>query len=91
MNSIMFKRNDEILTSKVGNEIVMMSIKESKYFGLNKTGSMIWNILESPMTLQDICQRMSNDFKISYKKCLDETQPFIDEMLKEKVITIHNI
>jgi len=35
------KRNQEMLTSNIGDEIVMMSIENSAYYGLDPIGSKI--------------------------------------------------
>lgn len=82
------ERNNDLLTSEVGGEMVMMSIKEGKYFGTNKVGSYIWKVLEQPIGFDDLCERLANDFSISIDVCKEDVRPFIEELQKVKIINI---
>jgi hypothetical protein len=81
-------RNNEILANGIGSETVMMSIEKGKYYGTNKTGSYIWQVLETPMTFGSLCARLASDFNIPEDRCREEVMPFIEEMQKENIIAI---
>lgn len=81
-------RSTDMLANDIGKETVMMSIEMGKYYGMNKTGSYIWKVLETPMSLTDLCNRIVVDFKISKEQCLDEVKPFIEEMVKENILIV---
>jgi len=86
MVKTVLKRNEELLANEVGGEIVMMSIENGKYFGLNKTGSHIWKLLETPMDFEDLCLRLCELYQISLTQCTEDLKPFIEEMLTENII-----
>ncbi|MEI6946676.1 PqqD family peptide modification chaperone [Paraflavisolibacter sp. H34] len=86
MSELIYKRNEGILANEVGGEMVMMSIEDGKYFGLNRTGSYIWNLLEEPSSLQKICAKLSDTFRIPSDQTFKEVAPFVEELLKEKII-----
>ncbi|HYH15192.1 MAG TPA: PqqD family protein, partial [Flavisolibacter sp.] len=86
MNTVKYKRNETLLTNEVGEEIVMMSITESRYFGLNKTGKQIWTLLEQPKSFDEICNALSKEYNISLHQCINEVQPFFDELIGERII-----
>ena len=44
-------RNPEIIHRPIENELVMMSIEQGMYFGLDKTGTQIWELLETQKKL----------------------------------------
>ncbi len=79
-------RNRGIVANMVGDEVVMMDMESGKYFGVNKTGSYIWQLLEQPTTLGELCDRLVADFGISKEQCTIEFKPFIEQMHKEKII-----
>lgn len=82
-------RNEKILANAIGSETVMMDIEKGKYFGMNKTGSYIWKLLENPLSLSDLCDRLMKDFSISFEECEKDVVPFIEDMVKEKIINVH--
>lgn len=79
-------RNKDILANLVGDEVVMMDMGKGKYFGVNKTGSYIWQLLEQPATIGELCDRLVADFGISKEQCTNELKPFIEQMQKENII-----
>lgn len=81
-------RNSGILANEIGAETVMMSIEQGKYYGTNKTGSYIWQVLETPMTFGELCAKLASDFSIPEDKCREEVKPFIEEMQRENIIAI---
>jgi len=81
-------RNTGILANQVGNEVVMMDMEKGKYFGVNKTGSYIWQLLEQPATLGALCERLVTDFGISMEQCTAEVKAFVEQMQKENIIAI---
>ena len=53
-NAMKLRRNDDLIASEVGDDLVMMSIQDGKYFAMNKTGSFIWSLLETQMSYDDL-------------------------------------
>ena len=83
-------RNPEIITSEIDDEIVMMSIDEGKYFGLNVIGSAIWEILEQPQAIEDIISSLLKRFDVSEEQCQAESFTFIEDMIDKKTLSIIN-
>lgn len=81
-------RNTSMLANEIGHETVMMSIEQGKYYGTNKTGSYIWKLLDNPLTFGELCSKLALDFNIPETQCLQEVQPFMEEMIKENIIVI---
>jgi hypothetical protein len=84
----MISRNSNILATVIGSETVMMSIDQGRYYGMNKTGSYIWKTLEHPMSFEDLCAKLLQDFNITEVQCTEDVIPFLEEMSKEKIIEI---
>ena len=65
-------RNDDLLHASVGaEECVMMSIEAGSYYGLNAVGSRIWELLESPKTVGQLCRQICEEFEVD-KGTLDQ-------------------
>jgi len=47
-------RNSEIVTKEIDGDMVMMSITEGSVFGLNVVGLAIWDLLETPTSVEII-------------------------------------
>ena len=66
----MLSRDGDILQAAVGtDELVMLSISAGRYYGLNSVGARIWELLETPMTVGQICARLCKEFEINRQDC----------------------
>ncbi len=48
-------RNQQLLSTEVGGELVLMSIEAGKYYGLNKIASDIWKRIGTEAEVQALC------------------------------------
>ena len=86
-NSIV-TRNEEIVAGVVDADVMMMSIESGKYFHLNTSAGRIWEMLEQPRTVTEICEMLSKGFKVTPEDCLKDVLRFLDELASRKIVTI---
>lgn len=82
------KRNEDILSSDLDGEKVMMSIERGEYYGLGKTGSFIWECLKKEQSLNELVEHITNTYDVSRNQCLTDVMPFLNDLLKRKLIRI---
>ena len=79
--------SQEVLSSKIDEEIILMSIKADSYFGIDPVGSQVWEILsKQPLTTNEIVQLMMEDYEVDEETCRVDVQAFIDDMYARKLI-----
>ena len=81
-------RNLEIITNEIDDEILMMSIEDGKYYGLNPVGSEIWKLIEEPKTLEEVIPALMEIFEIDEDSCRKESLEFIESMIKNNIILV---
>jgi hypothetical protein len=80
-------RNGEILYSRVGTEeAVMMSVAAGRYYGLDAVGMWIWELLESPRTIAEVCARLSEEFDVDAQTCEAEVLKFVNELIGNGIL-----
>ena len=81
-------RNPDIIHSVMDDEIVMMGVEQGSFFGIDRIGSHIWNLLETPMKVEDLLAKLVLEYEVEYDQCKEDTLLFLNEMLKNKVILL---
>jgi Coenzyme PQQ synthesis protein D (PqqD) len=80
-------RNDEILHASVGSEeVVMMSVPAGRYYGLNAVASRIWELLETPKTIAQVCAQISEEFEVDARTCEAEVLKFVQDLLDNGIV-----
>ena len=79
-------RNSNVLAAEAGAETVMMDIENGNYYGLGRIGSEIWDLLEEPLTVKELCGILVESFDVDEKACLHDIQPFIQQLMDENLV-----
>ena len=75
-------RNEEPIAVEVDRSVVMMSLDQGMYFGLEGTGPRIWALLEQPKTVQQLCDDLMLTFDVDRETCLREVCAFLEERVE---------
>lgn len=80
------QRNNDIFTSNLDGEKVMLSIKRGEYYGLTKTGSFIWDNIEKPVKIADLIDILTTKYHVNKDQCLIDIIPFIIDLIEKDLI-----
>jgi hypothetical protein len=81
-------RSKEVLASEVDGEVVMMSIEQGNYSGLDGIGSEIWKLLEKPMPVSEICETMMARYEVERDVCEKDVLAFLSDLASDDTIRI---
>lgn len=83
-------RNEEPVSVEVDRTVVMMSLAQGMYFGLEGTGPRIWALLERPRTVADLCDELGREFEVDPDECLRDVTAFVEELRRAQLVTTRN-
>jgi hypothetical protein len=83
------ERLDSRPATDLDGEYVFMDTERGEYQLLKGTALYIWELLEKPKTLDELCSEITGEFDISKEQCLEDVIPFIGEMEEIGLIKIH--
>ncbi len=81
-------RDPDMLASKMDDEYVMMSVEQGEYYGLDETGSLIWELLEHETTPLEIIKNLITEYDVQKEQCNEETMHFLNELYQKGLIKI---
>jgi len=89
--SLIYKRiDDNLLSSPLADEVVMMNVMTGDYLGMNNVATFIWNLLAEPISGNDICQSLLGEYEIDEATCKSKTTEFLAKLEKDNLIKIHS-
>ena len=73
----------------IDGEVVMLSLKQGEYYGLDATGTRIWELLENPLTFSELIDKLMEEFEVSREECESDTREYLEvlygrQLLKEE-------
>lgn len=81
-------RNEACLSAKVENEIVLMSIESGCYGGLDDIGGDIWQRLEEPITVTELCNDLAVEYNADRTTIETDVLAFLNALWQKQMIEI---
>lgn len=81
-------RSTDLVFSEVDDEITMMHIETGKYYGLNRVGAVIWNLLDEPTGFGAVCDALVTRFEVEPAQCRAEVEAFVSQMAAAGLVTV---
>lgn len=79
-------RNDEPVAVEVDRTVVMLSVDQGLYFGLEGAGSRIWTLLEHPRSVRELCEALVREFAVDPERCHREVCTFLEELRRAQLV-----
>ena len=80
-------RNGDILYAPTGTEeAVMMSVTAGRYYGLNAVASRIWELLETPKTITQLCAQICEEFEVDAQTCKAAVVKFVQDLIDHEIV-----
>lgn len=79
-------RNNALVTSELDGDLVMLSIEKGKYYGLNGMGKEIWRRLETPISVEALCDDLSDKYEVKREQCHVQVLNFLQSMMDQDLV-----
>lgn len=82
------RTDPSVVFNEMDGEIIMMSIANGEFYGINALGSRIWQMLETPKAVSEICDGLMSDFDVTREQCEQDVLLFLTRMVEKGVMTV---
>lgn len=81
-------RNASVLAAEIGGELVLMSVSQWHYFGLNSVASDIWERLASPVRVETLCETLSAEYDGDIKVIRQDVIELLSKLASRELIEV---
>lgn len=83
-----YARKDGLPQSVLGDDdLVVLNIAGGKYHGLKGPAMRIWGLLQSPVSLGEICETLTGEFEVEPEECRADVEAFLRQLDGENLLT----
>jgi hypothetical protein len=81
--------SDKQVAADLESEVVILSLAEGEYFGLNAIAAKIWAAIQSPASVANVRDRLLREYPDAEPdQCAEDTIELLEEMLQASIIEI---
>jgi len=81
-NMTRYSRNSKTISGRLHDELVMMDLDQGKYFSLNPVATRIWDLLAKPLTTEELCLILIDEYDVEPERCRIEVKEHLAEMVR---------
>ena len=85
-DSTILRRREGLMTADMNGSAVMMDIMTGKYYNLGEVGGRIWELLEEPMTVAALVQKLTAEYDVSAERCRADLLPFLAKLVERGLV-----
>jgi hypothetical protein len=80
-------RLEGFLKASVGDNLVLLDMDKGVYVGLDAIGSRIWDRIETPAVVAEICDELSREYAAEPAVIQTDVLKFLNQLSDQKMIT----
>ena len=81
----------EAVHCSVEEEVVILSLKDGIYYGLNPVGAFIWDMIQKPKRVEEIRDAVLGEFDVDEDVCMEDINDLIEELLNKCLVEVVNV
>lgn len=88
LEDVVQRRGDLLANDLSDTETVMLDVAGGSYYGLKSVGKAIWDLIETPTRVYDICSKLLEDFDVDAEVCRRETLGFLNHLDERGLLVV---
>lgn len=86
--SSVVKRHPDLLFNELDGEVIMLSIENSEYYGMDSIGSRIWELMEHPIRIDTMVETLITEYDVEKAQCTADVLEYLVELNEKKLIEV---
>jgi hypothetical protein len=85
--SIVVATKDQV-SSDLGGETVLLSMQSAMYYGLDEVGTRVWELLQEPIRVSEICDAIEREYDVERERCEADVLGLLRELTAKGLIEV---
>jgi Coenzyme PQQ synthesis protein D (PqqD) len=89
-------RNSTVVAAKgqvscdLAGEVAILDMKSGIYYGLNAVGARLWNLIQEPKLVSELCEVILREFDVEADRCERDVLALLQGLAAEGLVEVRN-
>lgn len=84
--STVFRKSASQVSCQINDEVAILDLERSLYFGLEGTAVQIWAALDQPRSITELCDGIVSAFDVSRADCEADTIQLLSDLQQQGLV-----
>jgi hypothetical protein len=81
-------RAADLLSTRVDEDIIILNMQTDNYVALDEVGRRIWDLLETPRSVDELCQQLNQEFSGDPEQIRADVLAFLNELEADQMLNV---
>ena len=86
-SSVVVAAQDQV-SSDLGEEVVILQLRNGVYYGLDEVGARIWDLIQEPRTVNEIRDLLLDEYDVEPERCERDLLALLEELVAEGLVEV---
>jgi Coenzyme PQQ synthesis protein D (PqqD) len=87
VHSIVIATREQV-SCPLGEESAILNLKNTVYYGLNRVGARVWNLLQQPRSVRELRDTLLDEYDVEAVRCESDLLALLEKMRSEGLIQV---
>ena len=87
-DSARLRAADDVLSRRIGDELVLLHLGTEVYFGLDSVGTVMWEALNEAASLMDAQAALMRVFDVESERLAHDLRVLVDQLLEQGLLVV---
>ena len=78
--------SDEQVSTSLGDEAVILGMRDGVYYGLDAVGARVWALVAVPRRVSELVQTITDEFAVTPEQCERDVLALLGELASRELI-----
>ncbi|TKX47228.1 PqqD family protein [Halorubrum sp. SD690R] len=79
---------DDALSTTIDGETVILHPDVGKYYGLNEVGTFVWELLQEPRSVDELCREVVDAYEVDRDRCRSDVEDLLVELVEKDLVRL---
>ncbi len=80
--------NQDVVSCDLIDEAAILNLKTGIYYGLDPVGARIWNLIQTPIQLNEILETLLNEYEVEENRCQKDLIELLEQLSEKELVKI---
>jgi hypothetical protein len=76
------------LSTTLGDDVVILGLRNSVYYGLSNVGTRLWHLLQTPRRIDDLVAVIVSEYEVAPEQAADDLQRLLADLERQGLVAI---
>jgi hypothetical protein len=80
--------NSDAVSCELAGETVILDMASGRYFALDEVGTKIWEWIQTPCTVESLCERLLAEYEVNPATCREDVSILLKQLAEYGLVKL---